>query len=85
MCVCEGICVYVYVGVYVSVYIVYVYMCMSDVLPVYTIFIVHRHPRESRKIANFYSITILGTKKNKEGNQERKGAKIKEISKDLLR
>lgn len=64
-----------YVGVYVSVYIVYVYMCMSDVLPVYTIFIVHRHPRESRKIANFYSITILGTKKKKGRESRKEGSK----------
>ena len=63
MCVCEGICL--------SVYIV----CMSDMLCVNILFIIHRHPRKSRKMANFYSRTILGTRKrkgNKKGREQKK-------------
>ena len=48
-----------------SVYIV----CMSDMLCVNSLFIIHRHPRKSRKMANFCSRTILGTKKRK-GNEK---------------
>lgn len=58
MHVCEGLC-----GSVHSV-------CMSDMLCVNILFMIHRHPRKSRKTANFCSRTILGTKRGKETRKE---------------
>lgn len=73
-CVCEGICVYVYLEFFVSLCILRVHVCL--ICCVYIVFIVHRHPGKSRKIANFCSITILGAKKGgREIKEGREGAK----------
>lgn len=47
-------------------------MCISDLLQLYMVSIVHRYPRKNRKIAKFCTVTILGTKQKPKQNKHKK-------------
>ena len=53
MCVFEDVFMCKWEFTHVCVYYVHACACVSDVLWVYIVFIVYRHPRKGRKIANF--------------------------------
>ena len=67
-------------------------MSASDVLWVYILFIVYKQPIKSRKIANFYSRTILGKKKKmkeknesgKEGREKNRQGSLKLVSRLIV-
>lgn len=60
------------------------HVCVSDVLWLYIVFIVYRHPKKRRKKAKFCSITILVTKQKGKESRKKGRKKNKQGSLKLL-